>query len=70
VSGYSPTLTVDITPNPPSTSELPDPADSLGKECTVQTTFVDSHVNLTSENEALVLEDQMSDLPCELLYHL
>jgi hypothetical protein len=77
VSEYSPTLTVDVpptaaeTPNPPSTSEAaaPDTA-GLSKERTVQMTFVESHVSLATENEAFVPEDQMSDLPCELLYHL
>ena len=59
----------DNTPKPSSTSEVPDPADSLSKERTVQMTFVDDHVSLMSENEAFVLEDHMSDLPRELLYH-
>ena len=68
---YSPTPTVDDPPttaeipNHPSTSEVP--ADSLSKECTVQMTFVDNLVSSSTKNVAFVPEDQMRDVPCELL---
>jgi hypothetical protein len=75
-SEYSPTPTVDApstaveTHNHPTTSEVPNPANSISKERTVQMTFIDNIVSLSSENVAFVPEDQMRDIPCELLHRL
>ena len=49
---------------------MPNPANNLSQERTVQMTFVDHHISLMSENEADVQEDQVGDLPRESLYHL
>ncbi|KAN0129797.1 hypothetical protein V8E53_012389 [Lactarius tabidus] len=49
--------------NHPTTSEVPDPANSISKERTVQMTFIDNIVSSSSENVAFVPEDQMRDIP-------
>ena len=68
---YSLTGVLPIAVEMASVSKVSDPAERRhDRDCTVQMTFMDSHVSSVSKNEAFVPEDQLNDVPRGLLYHL